>query len=294
MVKIALVTDSTADIPLNILSEKTIHCVPLKVHFGEEVYKDSVDMMPQEFYTRLRKETAIIPKSSQPAPTDFVELYEKLLEEYDYIVSVHISAPLSGTVQSAFMARDEYMKAEQKEKIFIYDSGVVSCALGIIVLQIDDAIKSGASIEGVLKAAEWTIENARLLTALDTMLYLEKNGRVGKATAFLGGLLSLKPILTIKEGGLVGADRIRGTNKVLPRMVELMHEIGPKNDSGIRCMVAHGDDIENGNTYAKTVSNEFGCADVPVTFCGPVVGCHGGPKVMVIGWVPVYPKELIQ
>src|SRR5690606_38545588 len=217
---VRIVTDSTADLPAEVREEYGIEMVPLYVHFGDEVFRDQVDMSPDQFFRRLTAEKERLPQTSQPSPSDFAEVYRRLAEGGDTIVSIHISEAMSGTLQSARAAREMLQGAD----IRLIDSRLVTACLGHVVLDCAQAARDGASADEVVERAESLCSRTNLFGAIDTLEYLERGGRIGRAQALLGSLLNMKPIVTLSDGVVAPAGRVRGRSRVIPELVRLFGE----------------------------------------------------------------------
>jgi len=279
MTRIALVTDSSSDLTREIYQENGITVVPLTVHFGDESFIDTVEINSSEFFDKLKR-SQVMPKTSQPSPADFVAVYERLLKSHDFVFSVHISSKMSGTVQSAQIAAETV----NPDVIEVVDGRAVSLVTGLMVLEGAEAIRQGKSVDDVRESIQHVMGSFGLYWTLDTLEYLQKNGRIGRATAFIGGLLSIKPIMSIEEGEIAGVERVRGSNRVFPRILELMHSrIRP--GAPIDVIVLHADDEPRGKRWLADVKSEFNCRRTWLTDCGPIVGTHAGPGTIAVAWV---------
>jgi len=279
MTRIALVTDSSSDLTREIYQENGITVVPLTVHFGDESFIDTVEINSSEFFDKLKR-SQVMPKTSQPSPADFVAVYQRLLKSHDFVFSVHISSKMSGTVQSAQIAAETV----NPDVIEVVDGRAVSLVTGLMVLEGAEAIRQGKSVDDVRESIQHVMDNFGLYWTLDTLEYLQKNGRIGRATAFIGGLLSIKPIMSIEEGEIAGVERVRGSNRVFPRILELMHSrIRP--GAPIDVIVLHADDEPRGKRWLADVKSEFNCRRTWLTDCGPIVGTHAGPGTIAVAWV---------
>ena len=279
MTRIALVTDSSSDLTREIYQENGITVVPLTVHFGDESFIDTVEISSSEFFDKLKR-SQVMPKTSQPSPADFVAVYQRLLKSHDFVFSVHISSKMSGTVQSAQIAAETV----NPDVIEVVDGRAVSLVTGLMVLEAAEAIRQGKSVDDVRESIQHVMDNFGLYWTLDTLEYLQKNGRIGRATAFIVGLLSIKPIMSIEEGEIAGVERVRGSNRVFPRILELMHSrIRP--GAPIDVIVLHADDEPRGKRWLADVKSEFNCRRTWLTDCGPIVGTHAGPGTIAVAWV---------
>ena len=186
---VKIVTDSTADLPPGLAEELNISVVPLKVHFGEEEFLDWIDLDSDNFFEKLAG-SGVMPHTSQPSPADFVKIYREIAAESDQLISVHLSAKLSGTYQSAVIAKSELKHLD----IEVIDSGLASMALGIVVIEAARAAKAGLAKEDIILQLKDNMAKVKVYFAVDTLEYLQRNGRIGKAAALVGGLLNVKPL----------------------------------------------------------------------------------------------------
>jgi DegV family protein with EDD domain len=271
MARIRIATDSTADLPAALLREYDIAVIPLKVIFGEKVYRENVDLSTQEFYEKLATSDKL-PATSQPSPGEFQEFYEELTKDGSAVISIHISSLMSGTCQSAGIARGTFPERD----ITIIDSKLVTGALGIVVLEAARAARAGKSKEEIIAIIHTMIKNVHTYFVVDTLEYLEKGGRIGKATAFLGAMLNIKPVLTIQDGQIAPFEKIRGKGKALDRIVELTKEYVEQHGS-LRSMLMHANALEEAVKFHEKVSMELKCPEIIIADMGAVVGTHAGP-----------------
>lgn len=279
---IKIVTDSTADLPLHLAGESGIVIVPLNVHFGEEVFKDGVEISNDVFYERLIT-GPVLPNTSQPAPGEFLATYQKIAAPGDTIISIHISESLSGTAGSARVAAEMLGKEYRVEVI---DARNVSMGLGIIVLRAAALAKKGTALEVILERIEKWQKEVALYFTVNSLEHLQRTGRIGKASAFLGGLLNIKPLLEIVDGIIVPVEKIRGSfQKVADQMVgQLSNRFG---DQKLDLSVIHTRIPEISEVLYKTASERLKIAQYIPTIVGPVVGSHAGPNTAGIMALPV-------
>ncbi len=274
MVSIRIVTDSTADLPAELAKEHNITVVPLNVIFGEETYVDGVEISTDQFYKKLTR-SPVLPITSQPSPGKFLDTYRPFVDEEAKIVSVHISELMSGTIKSARLAQG-MLKYPQLE---VFDSQAVSISLGARVLEAARAAEKGCSlqeIKGLLKSFD---SRHRIFFSVDSLEYLQRGGRIGKATAFLGTLLNIKPLLTIKGGEVFPWEKVRGSNRALGRMVEIVREEwGP--DVPLRCFVIHGNSPDAVTELEQQLKEHLNIIEMFSTRAGPIVGTHAGPSAV--------------
>ncbi|MFT9847911.1 DegV family protein [Aneurinibacillus sp. REN35] len=278
--KLYIVTDSTADIPKELASELDIHVVPLKVHIEDHTYLDGVTLTAGEFYEKLERADKL-PRTSQPAPADFVEMYESLAasEEEVQIISIHLSSALSGTYQTANLAKD---MVQEKVNVHVIDSRTASYALGAIVVAVARAIREGKSLQQCLDLAQRMIANHKVFFVMDTLMYLQKGGRIGKASAVLGSLLNVKPILTFDESGEVASvEKIRGKKKAVGRILELAKEFAA--GSSVIAASVYTTSLEEAEALKLRITEEFNVTEeVMIAQLGPVIGTYGGPGLLAI------------
>ncbi len=211
--KIAIVTDSTSDLQAR-AAEMGVEVVPLYVNFQGKIHKDWVEITPTDIFEGV-KAGAAMPSTSQPSPADFKAAYQRALQNADHVLSIHISSKLSGTVGSANLAAQEF-----PGKITVFDSLAASMGIGMMVERARELLDQGADLQQVLVELERIRSDHIVRFTLATLDYLKKNGRIGGAQALLGGLLGIKPILTVKDGKVEAAGRARGEKKALAEMVE--------------------------------------------------------------------------
>lgn len=283
MAKIKIVTDSTSDIPREVREAHGIEVVPLKVHFGSDTYYDGVDLDAAAFYRKLAAAEEL-PTTSQPSPVDFMELYKKLADGPDTaIISLHLSAAFSGTIQSAMLAKS---LLEDQMRIEIVDSKSASYGLGMLAVAAAEAARAGKSVEETLDIVQRLRRETKLYFIVDTLEYLQKGGRIGKAAALLGSLLNLKPILTIDDGGVVApVDKVRGSKKATARMIELLLKDFEGKTVDV-CMM-HSAARERAEELYGLVSARLSVRRHMYAELGPVIGTHVGPGTLAVIASPV-------
>jgi DegV family protein with EDD domain len=275
--KIALVTDSTADLTPEMVEEMGVTIVPLRVIFGNEPYREGVDITPEEFYERLVKSRPL-PTTSAPSVGDFQEVYERLLKEVDSIVSIHIGTKLSATVQAAQTARQSVAKPERVE---IVDSQMISLAMGFAIMEAAEAIRRGAKLAEVKAAAESVIQRVNVRFMLDTLEYLRRGGRIGRARAYLGTLLSVKPILSLREGELYPEERVRTRARGLERIIQW----AIRQENVKRAAVGHSTTPDEAESIRERLAMAFPSVKVHLIRFGPVLGTHAGPGIVGVGFL---------
>jgi DegV family protein with EDD domain len=281
---IRIVTDSTADIPLSVREELGIEMVPLKIHFGDETFLDAITLQSGPFYDKLSASSAL-PTTSQPSPLEFFEVYKKLAEEPDTeIISIHLSSSLSGTYQSAVLAGS--MMEDEQEKVHIFDSLSASYGIGVLAVMAAKAAKDGQSVQQILELIREIRNHFKIYFLVDTLTYLQKGGRIGKASALFGSLLNIKPILSMdKDGEVVAIDKVRGQKKAMARIIEMM--AGDIPGKAIHLHVAHANNLEAAAQLREMIEANFNVLSADYIALGPVIGTHVGPGTIAAFVRPV-------
>ena len=270
----AIVLDSTADFPDAADRFPNWRVVPLYVNFGTESYRDGVDLTADQFYERLPT-SAEMPTTSQPTPADFRAAYEEL-GAYERILSLHISAKLSGTFQSASLAADERVRT--------FDTETASAAIAMLGLAIQRRLERGTTDEEVdALVAEYAAAHGLLFT-VDTLEFLARGGRIGRAKAFAGELLHVKPILSIRDGEVEPIKRVRGNRKAFQEFVDAL-ETGTRDVPTLRVGIAHAAAPERARELEKMVRDLRPSAQIEIeTMLGAVIGTHSGPGCVGFFW----------
>ena len=275
---IAVVTDSTSDLPVDIAKQHGITIVPLNVHIEDETFLDGVTISADEMYRRL-PDQKVIPTTSAPSVGSFIEAYEKLSESHDEIISIHLSSKLSLTHNSAVQAASELN--EKGAKIEVIDTEQASMALGWIAVQAAEKIASGGSLDEAVALAKSASTRASFTGMVDTLEYLVRGGRIGKAQGFVGSLLRIRPILTLTEGVAHPAGRARNRTKGITRLKEMFAEASPLDKLAILYTTDKNDAEEIANSVAEYSKN----GKPVVAQLGPVVGNYLGPGTLGLGLI---------
>ena len=273
---VKVVTDSTADLPPALTEELGITVVPVYLRFGDEVYRDRVDISEDEFYHRLLRDP-IHPSTMQPTLQDFADTYQKLSQEASGIISIHVTSRLSGTYNSAIQGKK---LVEDGCPIEVVDSQTVSMAMGIIVMAAARIARSGKSLLQVVAEVRQIIPNIRLLILFDTLKYLAKGGRIGKAKELLGSVLSVKPLLTVKDGELVPAGQVRTRSKGMQRLFDFT-----KNTVAIQDLsIVYSTTPDEAQILAERIGSIFPREQITLARVGPALGVHAGPGALAVGF----------
>jgi len=271
MSNIRIVTDSTADLPAEVYQQYGIEIVSLKVHFGDEVYEDK-DMDPDFFYQKL-VQSVKLPTTSQPSPVDFLEVYKRLNETPGTsIISIHLSSAMSGTYQSAMLAKS---MLEEKADITIIDGKSASYGTGMLVKAAAIGAANGKTRDEIVDYVTKLRQETKLYFLVDTLEYLHKGGRIAKASAVFGSLLNIKPILGIDdEGEVYAVDRVRGQKRAMNRIVELLKQ--QYGDKEVSVNIAYADKKEICDELGELVKQSLNVKSYSNSRIGSVIGTHAG------------------
>ena len=281
MSKVALVTDSTTYMPPELVKKYNISVAPQVLIWGDQTYKDGVDIQSSEFFTRL-KTTKVMPTTSQVAVISFQEIFQDLVNQGFEVLALLISSKLSGTVQSAVQARDLMNSA--REKVNVVDSQSVAMALGFQVLAVARALEAGASLKEAIELADRSYQNTGVFFAVDTLEFLHRGGRIGGAQRFIGTMLNMKPILAIQDGRVEGIERIRTKAKAHDRVLELTIE-KVAGRTPVRLATLHANAAEDARALLTTAEQALKPVESIFTEVSPTVGTHAGPGTVGLAFM---------
>lgn len=276
---IKIVTDSTAYLPEATVRQHDIRVVPLYVHFGEEAFKEGVDMSNEEFYARL-KEAPTLPTTSQPSAGEFHEVFQELINGGNEVVALTISSKLSGTWNSAMAAKEMLPEAG----VSVIDSLSTSVGLRMMVDAALEAAAAGATRQEIVEQIEGISQRMSILFVVDTLEYLAKGGRIGNAKAFLGTILKVKPILAIQDGVIEPLEQVRSTRKARARMLDLIEEDLGSHSPQAKVGIINALVPREAEVLAQELAERLGCTQPLVDDLGPVIGTHTGPGVTGVGY----------
>ncbi|MBN3435691.1 fatty acid-binding protein DegV [Clostridium botulinum] len=279
MEKIKIITDSTADLPKNIIEKYDIEVIPLFVSFGDKVYKDGVDIKLEQLFTKIEKEN-VFPQTSQVNPQRFYEYYKKYIDKGYSIISIHISSKMSGTYQSACLAKDML----DSDNITVIDSNNVTSGLGLLVIKACKLKDEGLSMEEIVKGVKETIPHIKSVLAFETLDYLVKGGRLSKTAGFIGNVLGIKPILAVENGEMVVKDKVRGSKKAIRAIFEYIGKLGLKQ--GKPCVLLHVQNKDILGTLRENLNQDE--ANFIECTVGCVVGIYAGPRACGIFFIEDY------
>jgi DegV family protein with EDD domain len=276
---VKIITDSTADLSKDLYQKHNIGMVPLTIHLGERTWLDFHDITPDEYYALLRKSKAF-PTTSQPSPQDFIDAFTPFAEKGEPVLSIHISSKLSGTYQSAALARGHFPEA----RVEVVDSLQASLGLGMIILLCAEKASLGASFESLVDFARELTRKVETYFSVDSLEHLRRGGRIGKATAFLGTLMKIKPLLKLVEGEVQPVEKIRTSERLMNRFVELV-ENRAREGSRLRLSVAESDNSEVMTGLLERLMKIPGLSLVHRCKLGGVITSHSGPGTLGITFV---------
>ena len=275
---IKIVTDSTCDIARETVERFEISVVPAYVLFGEESFRQGVDINPTQFYARLQS-SAQLPSTSQPTPRDFTAVMEPLIAAGDQVVCITVPKELSGTYNSAMQAASQF----EDGAVTVIDAGTASVGHMLqVIAAAEDAAASDATLDSVVSAAQTRAERAYGFAMVDTLEYLQKGGRIGKAQAFMGSLLKVKPILKVANGEVLPVDRPRNLRRGLQRLEELVREQGPAS----KVAVAYTTDAAPAEEMRNRLANLADPDNTYMLQIGSAIGTHVGPGAVAVSTLP--------
>lgn len=274
--KTAIITDSTAYIPKELRDELNIHMVPLSVIFGQETYREEIDMTNAQFYEMVREQ---LPTTSQPPIGEFVSLFETLAKEYDAVVVVTLSSGISGTYQGAVSA------GEMVEGIDVYtfDSEISAMIQGFYVLEAAKMAKQDKTPQDILARLGEMKQSMKAYIMVDDLSHLQRGGRLNAAQAFVGSLLQVKPIVHFVDGKLVPFEKIRTRKKALKRIFDLLGEVASEG-APMKASVIHANHPEEGEEIKAELERAYPNVEFTLSYFGPVIGTHLGEGAVGIGW----------
>jgi len=279
MSKVAILTDSTVNLPDEMIHDLHINLVHQILIWNEKSYLDLIDIQNEEFYKRLRTEKTS-PTTSQASVVEFKDVYGRLINEGYDVLAILVSHKLSGTIQSATQALEYYPGAA----IEIFDSYNTSLAMGWQVLEVARAAQKGADMKECLALAEKARANSGVVFVVDTLEYLHRGGRIGGAARFLGTALNLKPILEVEDGAIEAIDRVPTSRKAVNRMVEVVQErIGGRTP--VKLGILNADAVERGRHLEAHCAELFKPSEMIFSSVSPTIGTHTGPGTLGIAYM---------
>lgn len=283
MRKVSIITDSTACIPEELVTKYDICVVPIKIVFEGKSYRDGIDMSPGEVY-RIMRQRENLPTTSTPSAGDFLATYRRLSEEAESILCITVTAQQSKIYDAALVAKEMVSEVIPNTAIEVIDSRAVGGALGFIVLEAARAASQGADLAQAAEAARSMMPRVNFIAMLDTLFYLARTGRTGRAQAWAGSLLKIKPIVghDTSIGETIPVARPRTKANAVWRLLEIMAErVG---DSPVHVIMHHADELEAGEKLKAEIASRFNCVELHLTEFTPGMGVHAGPGVLAISF----------
>jgi DegV family protein with EDD domain len=275
--KTAVVTDSTAYIPKELREKWNIHMIPLSVIFDNETYREDIDISAEAFYEEVKQRD--LPTTSMPPIGEFVELFGKLSNEYDEVVSIHLSSGISGTFQGAVTAGGMV----DDIKLYAFDSEVSAMVQGFYALEAAEMAERGFGAEEILARLNEIKNSARAYFMVDDLSHLQRGGRLSTAQALIGSLLQVKPLLHFEDKKIVPFEKVRTRKKALNRVVELLADDAGSGGE-YRAVVIHANREEEAHEWKSELEAQFPNVEFMLSYFGPVIGTHLGEGSMGLGW----------
>ncbi|MCH1625842.1 DegV family protein [Ferdinandcohnia quinoae] len=285
---VKILTDSGSDLPLQFFNDGNVTLIPLVVNLDGQAYEDLTSIQPKEVYDAMRNGKA--PTTSQVSPARFKELFTNLAKENQPAIYIAFSSELSGTYQTAVMMKTEVEEEFQNLDLTIIDTKCASLGEGLVVKAAAELAAKGGTKEEIIELVKFYSTHMEHIFTVDNLEYLARGGRISKASAFVGGLLNIKPILNVEDGKLIPLEKIRGKKKVNKRILEIMEERGvdlSKQTIGI----SHGDVEDEALELKRLFEEKFGCKSVYINYVGAVIGSHSGPGTIAIFFLNKLPSN---
>jgi len=277
MSHIAVVTDSVANLPPQLVEQYGITVVPLLVVFGQDVFRDGVDLSPTEFYRKLR-ESDRLPTTTTPSIGEFLSAFERLSRGAQAIVCIHLARQLSTTVETA----EEAGRMFEGVEIHVVDSRSAAMGQGFVVLEAARTAAQGGDVAAVVARAEEIIPRVNVIAALDTLEYLYRGGRIGRAADLIGSALRFKPIISVENGVVEGLERPRTRDRAVRRILEVMAD--RVRERPVHAAVLQADVPEDAERLRRRIEDRFCCVELFITDLTPVMGTHTGPGVLGVAF----------
>lgn len=277
--KVKILADSACDLTKEYYDQYNIDMVPLTVHLGEEEYKDGVEISPKKIYDAMREGATT--KTSQVSPHTFKSIFTSYAESNQPLVYLAFSSELSGTYQTAKMMEQEIKEKFPNAPLHVIDTKCASIGYGLVILRAAQLAQEGGTADEIIDLATYHAQHMEHIFTVDDLEYLYRGGRVSRTAAFVGSLLRIKPLLHVEDGKLIPIEKIRGSKRVLNRMVEVMEERGTDFTNQV-IGISHGDDLETAEKLATIIKDKFAVKDVIIEMVGSVIGAHSGPGTIAL------------
>jgi len=278
MTKVAVVTDSTAYLPQEIIDKYGIHIVPLSVNFGSESYKEGLEISTKDFYLKL-DQSERLPTTSQPSIGDFITMYEELSKNHQEAIAIHLSSGISGTMNTSVVAAGMV----EDINIEVVDSEIACYALGFMVIEAAKMADEGKRLQEIKERIEWIVKNMRGYFVVDDLAHLHRGGRLNAAQFLVGSMLKIKPILYFNNKKLEPFEKVRTKKKAIGRILKLLND-DAKDGSFIKCSVVQANIIEEAEILKEKIEQKYPNVEVNISEFGPVIGTHTGPGTIGLVW----------
>ncbi|VDG19460.1 DegV family protein [Lactiplantibacillus mudanjiangensis] len=280
--KIAVVTDSTSYLTPQEVADNDIHVVPIPVIIDGKVYQEGVDITTKDFYANM-KSFKSFPSTSQPPVGEMIEFYNRLGDQgYDAVISIHLASTISGFYNSLENMRD----AVDKIKLYPYDSQITVRLMGYLAIEAARMAKAGATVEAILARLDDLRASMGEYFIVDDLQNLVRGGRLSNASAFIGSVLRIKPILTFDEKHeIVAFEKVRSTKKALARVEHLFAEAQANLDYPLRAIIVQGNNLEAAEAWKQKLQQDYPDMPIDITYFGPVIGAHLGDKSLALAWL---------
>lgn len=274
-----LFADSASDLPKDFFENENVILFPLRVHIGDQDYEDIRGIQSIKVFDAIRAGNH--PKTSQVSPEEMLSAFEQLAKDGDEGYYIAFSSELSGTYSTAVMVADQVREEYPELKLTILDSKAASLGYGLLVKEAASLRTAGQPLEKIIEKTRFMADHLESLFTVEDLDYMAKGGRISKGSAFVGGLLNIKPLLHVEDGKLVPIEKLRGRKKVIKRMIELMKERGTQLDQQI-IAISHGDDEEFANVLKQEIEENFHPQKIEIHMIGSVIAAHTGPGTLAL------------
>lgn len=274
-----LFADSASDLPKEFFEKENVELFPLRVHIGNEEYEDIRTIHSLKVYEAIRD--GIHPKTSQVSPEEMLNAFEKLAKDDEEGYYIAFSSELSGTYSTAMMTADQVREEYPDLKLTILDTKAASLGYGMLVKEAVKLRSQGYPLKEIIERVNFMSAHMESLFTVEDLDYMAKGGRISKGSAFVGGLLNIKPLLHVEDGKLVPIEKLRGRKKVIKRIVELMEERGEQLDKQVIC-ISHGNDEEFANLLKDVIEEQFHPKNIEIYMIGSVIAAHTGPGTLAV------------
>ncbi|QHJ70737.1 MULTISPECIES: DegV family protein [Planococcaceae] len=274
-----LFADSASDLPKEFFEKENVELFPLRVHIGNEEFEDIRTIHSLKVFDAIRND--IRPKTSQVSPDEMLNAFEQLAKDGEEGFYIAFSSELSGTYGTAMMASEQIREEYPDLKLTVLDSKLASLGYGMLVKEAVKLRSQGHPLKEIIERVRFMAEHTESLFTVEDLDYMAKGGRISKGSAFVGGLLNIKPLLHVENGKLVPIEKLRGRKKVIKRIVELMEERGEQLEKQI-ISISHGDDEEFANLMKEAIEEQFHPKSVEIYMIGSVIAAHTGPGTLAV------------